>query len=318
MKIKEKPEDFIVKEKIKLPISEGPHAYFLLKKKQWNTKDAINELAHRLGIPAKRISYAGLKDRNAITEQYISIYHENQGVEGIKIRDIELKYLGNGQEKIHTGMLEGNEFEITIREADSEAKVITMMPNYFDKQRFGVNNTNADIGKMLVQKDFKRACELLNIEVKDKNYVGMLQTKEPLLNLYLHSYQSKIFNKILSKYITSKYKNVKKPCGYERLAFPEEEVEEIDVPLISFDYDPEGEIGDIAKDIMRQENLTPRDFIIRQFPKLLSQTEFRQGFVKISNLKIEKKDEKTYVLRFELPKGSYATTAIKALFKHNL
>lgn len=317
MKIKERPEDFVVKEKLELPLGEGPYAYFMLRKKQWNTSDAVRAIADKLDIPEKDISYAGLKDRQAITEQHISILDGRKDHENIKLKDIELKYLGQGPERIHTGQLEGNSFEITVREAkDAEPK--SAMPNYFDEQRFGMNNTNALIGKALVQKDFKKACETLNLEADGNNYIGALQKHGRILKLYLHSYQSRLFNQILSEHIKKQYRHKEIECGYDKLAFPLEDMKDkIKIPLISFDMESEGELKEIIRRILDREGINLKDFIIRPLPELVAQTEYREGFVRIDNLKIEDLDSSTKKVTFELQKGSYATVALKAIFLQN-
>ena len=319
MKIKEKPADFIVKEKLKLPLGTGHYAYFLLKKINWNTMDAIKEIAEKLNISESRIHYGGIKDKQALTEQHISIEHGYKQMENTVITDMELVYLGEGAERIHTGMLEGNAFEITVREIDSGANVIKHMPNYFDDQTFGIENTNAKVGKALVQKNFKEACEILSLDVEENNYIGALQKHGRILKLYLHSYQSKIFNNILSEYIKIKYKYKLLECGYEQLAFPTEEVKDtIKIPLINFDAELEGEIAEIAKAVLEKEGITERDFLIRPMPDLVSQTEYRDGFAEIKNLELSELKDKTQKAKFWLQKGSYATVAIKALFLHNI
>lgn len=319
MKIKEKPEDFIVKEKLKLPLGEGNYTYFLLKKKQWNTIDAVQEIAHRLDIPEKKIQYAGIKDKQAVTEQHISIEGGSRGIEGLKIRDIELRYIGNGPERVHTGQLEGNEFEIVAREVEKGATPNKHMPNYFDEQRFGIKNKNAEVGKALVKKDFKLACELLGLKAEGNHYIGELQKQGRLLNLYLHSYQSRLFNNMLSEYIKKNHRYAEISCGYEMLAFPTEEtIEQVKFPLVSFDTEMEEETEKIAEETLKKEGINARDFIIRQLPELLSQTEYRAGFAEIKKLIIGKLDGKTQKISFELQKGSYATVALKTLFLQNL
>ncbi|MFH0752484.1 MAG: tRNA pseudouridine(13) synthase TruD [archaeon] len=313
MKIKENPEDFIVKEKLKLEIGNGLYAYYILKKKQWNTLNAVREIAKRLNINEKKISYAGLKDKQAITEQYISILDGRKDYENVQINDIELIYVGNGPERVHLGQLEGNQFEIVVKDA-GEAKTRKVMPNYFDEQRFGRENTNATVGKALVQKDFKKTCEILRLDIEENNYIGALQKQGRIIKLYFHSYQSKLFNLILSEYIKKKHKYKEIDCGYAQLAFPEEDIkEEIKIPLIHFDMEAEEELKEIINEVLIKEGILLKDFVIKQLPELVSQTEYRDGFVEIKNLQIEGAK-----LKFELQKGSYATVAIKTLFLHNL
>ena len=112
-KIKQLPEDFIVKEINDIKFDDnGQYSYFLLKKKNYNTLRAIQQISKKLRINEKNIEFAGNKDKNAITEQVISIYKGNKNIENINIKDIELKFLGQGNERIFLGNLKGNEFII--------------------------------------------------------------------------------------------------------------------------------------------------------------------------------------------------------------
>ncbi|MFC1686726.1 tRNA pseudouridine(13) synthase TruD, partial [Nanoarchaeota archaeon] len=149
--IKQIPEDFVVKEisnvKIKDSLKDkGIYAYFKLTKKERNTIDAIKLISRKLGIPEKDIGFAGSKDRNAITEQMISIKevkskNYKEKASKLELKDITLEFISYGENPICLGDLQGNYFEIVIRNLDAsilkeKAKII----NYFDEQRFGKNN----------------------------------------------------------------------------------------------------------------------------------------------------------------------------------
>src|SRR3989338_771011 len=98
-KIKQIPEDFIVKEINDVQIDDdGSYAYFLFKKRNYDTIKAIQAIAKKLGINGKSIGFAGNKDRNAITEQIISIKNGKKDFENLAIKDIGLEYLGKGSE----------------------------------------------------------------------------------------------------------------------------------------------------------------------------------------------------------------------------
>ena len=150
-KIKQKPEDFLVREiSIIKPGEKGKYTYFLLKKKNYNTIRALEHVANALHLNPKRLGFAGNKDKLAITEQTCSIPEiEREKLEKIKLRDIELKFLGKGNEPISLGDLEGNEFEIIVRNIDKKPKPKTEFVNYFGKQRFG--KANVPVGKAIVQ-----------------------------------------------------------------------------------------------------------------------------------------------------------------------
>ncbi len=75
-KLRSVPEDFVVEE---IPFPEkggttGPYLICRLTKTNWELQHAIKEIAKRLGISHRRIGWAGTKDRNAVTQQMISIY----------------------------------------------------------------------------------------------------------------------------------------------------------------------------------------------------------------------------------------------------
>ena len=112
-KIKQEYPDFIVKENIKLNLdSNGDYGQFLLRKIGLDTKEVINKL--RVVLKTSKISYAGLKDKNAETYQYISIYKPDIGkIAKINFDRFELKLVGYGNNPIFLGQLDNNTFIIT-------------------------------------------------------------------------------------------------------------------------------------------------------------------------------------------------------------
>ena len=80
-KIKQIPEDFYVKELIKLNFSPGNYTYFLLKKENLTTMQALELISNKSNVDIKDIGYAGNKDKNAIAEQNISIFKGNKNLE---------------------------------------------------------------------------------------------------------------------------------------------------------------------------------------------------------------------------------------------
>jgi tRNA pseudouridine13 synthase len=158
-KIKQIPEDFNVKELIKLKFDNGNYSYYSLKKKNLTTPDAINLISKKLNINPKNIGYCGNKDKNAVTEQYISILKKNKN---LNLNNLELKFLGYGNKRINLGDNFGNEFIIAVRNLYKRYKKINIIVNYFDDQRFSKNNVL--IGKYLLHGKFKEICEILNLD----------------------------------------------------------------------------------------------------------------------------------------------------------
>ena len=83
--------------------------------------------------------------------------------------------------------------------------------------------------------------------------------------------------------------------------------------LINFDTILEGEIGELYKTFLAEDGITQEDFIFKQFPRLISETVYRDCFVPVKDFNYEFKDG-TAVLKFSLPKGSYGSLVVKKLF----
>lgn len=293
-KIKEKYEDFIVNEITNIKLKEnGLYSIFLLKKTNYTTEKAIQTIANKIRISRKSISYAGNKDKIAITTQYISI--KKIKLKELILKDIELTFKGYSDYPISLGDLEGNEFTINII-TKNKPKTITKIINYFGEQRFSTNNI--EIGKALIKKDFKKATELIDdkrlkeyLKNKPNDFVEALK-KIPLkiLKLYIHAYQSYLWNMLAKKEAQSTKTNKK-------------------LNIVGFDTNLTKE----ENDLLKKEEINQRDFIIRQIPELTVEGTTRYLYTDINNLEI-KKINNGYNLKFKLKKGCYATEVIKQLF----
>ena len=147
-KIKVNPEEFYVKEILDIEAqSKGNYALYLLKKINRNTIDVVREIAKRFSIPVKNIGFAGLKDKNAYTEQYISIKAFKNLPEIIEGENYRLELIGFIDKPLELGKFAGNYFEIIVRNlsrrerknAERNKDFIAKygLANYFGEQRFG-------------------------------------------------------------------------------------------------------------------------------------------------------------------------------------
>ena len=170
-RLRSKPEDFIVEE-IPLPFSDtddGPYLICRLSKTNWELQRAVKEIAKRLGISHRRIAWAGTKDKNAVTTQFISIYDlAPEAVGQVHLKDISLEVVGQSQHPLTLGGLVGNRFDITIRDCipeDLAARVQAVtevaaagIPNYYGLQRFGVVRPVTHIvGEKILNGDYEAA-----------------------------------------------------------------------------------------------------------------------------------------------------------------
>ncbi len=308
--LKQIPEDFIVKEKsIVEPKKQGRFTYFLLRKKKSNTIDALKLIAKKNRMPLKKFGFAGNKDKTAVTEQICSVQGPNVNIKNIHGPVLKIIVLGRGDRPVSLGDLEGNYFEIMVRNVEELPKPIDSFTNYFGEQRFGTNNI--EIGKALVKKEFEKACLLVDQDVvKDflennpTNFIAALrQLPKRLLRLYVHSYQSFFWNKTVKELVKQ-----------------EELLDE--VPIIGFDNEIENpKIKEITEKMMAKEGIDFRDFIIKEFPEISSEGSFRKVKAKVKDLLISELEEdelnqnkKKFRMSFFLDKGCYATEFIRQLF----
>jgi tRNA pseudouridine13 synthase len=169
-KLKSTAEDFLVEEiPLPSPGGSGPYLICRLTKKNWEHQHAIKEIAKRLGISHRRIGWAGTKDRRAVTIQLISIYKvPPEAVEKIQLGDLTLEVVRQQNAQLSLGELQGNRFDIMIRDAagpDLAARVQgithdmeTGVPNYYGLQRFGgVRPVTHEVGERILAGDYEGA-----------------------------------------------------------------------------------------------------------------------------------------------------------------
>lgn len=343
-RLKVLPEDFIVKEIISLPKeASGEYAYFLLQKRDLSTPEAVARVAEKLHIPLRFLGYAGNKDKTAVTEQSCSAKGvRKDALERISLPNIKITFQGYGRTPVSLGNNHGNRFAITTRNLTKKetaklnkiADKTLLFPNYFDEQRF--SKKNVEIGRCLIKKDFAQAVKLLlQVEknnswmqdclLKRKNdYLGVLrQFQKKILLLYIHAYQSFLFNALVSIYLKDKYLKTR-TARYSQgiFIFPTEiKKENLSLPTIGFDTDVKSKkIKQLLENLMKKEKLSFSDFIIRSFPELSQEGQERSLLAEAKEVTVSspKKDElnprkKKVVISFSLPKGSYATMLIRSL-----
>lgn len=165
MRIKECPEDFKVEEMSTVHHTKDNCLVFTLEKVNWDTIGVIKVLARKLGISQKRLGYAGLKDRRAVTTQKVSVSGVTKeqlkkvSIPGVKVYDIEQG------DKIRLGDHQGNRFDILVRDAvlnEERAQLVTRgFPNYFGVQRFGkVRPITHEVGRELIKNNLEKAALL--------------------------------------------------------------------------------------------------------------------------------------------------------------
>ena len=308
--------DFMVKENLGYSMAgEGEFVAVRVRKTDANTLFVGEKLAQFAGISARNMSYAGLKDRRAVTEQWFSLQMPGKTTPDFgdfQLEGIEILEVTRHNRKIRTGSLDGNYFDILLRNAmetdDLKVRLENLskfgFPNYFTEQRFGRDGHNLTQALRWAKGE---------IQVKDRKK----------RSFYLSAARSEVFNLVVSERLKQGVANRVLLNDIVQLSgshswFVADEKEDLDVlqlrleqgdlqltaPLIGETVQPacslENDIVQQHQDIvnlMKQERLKPA-----RRPLLMKPKDFNWQF-----------EETGLRLKFYLPAGSYATALVREL-----
>lgn len=150
------------------------------------------------------------------------------------------------------------------------------------------------------------------------DFAGALRNiPKPVRRIFIHSYQSYIFNKALSEFIG---KGDKINFLDFKLIFPKQKVETKGIKFLIPGTKMrlrKDKFSENIKKILKKEKITSEDFGVKRMPELASEGALREPFINIKDLKIEPgKDNIRF--KFTLGKGSYATVVLMALFREEI
>ncbi|HHT9885306.1 TPA: tRNA pseudouridine(13) synthase TruD [Legionella pneumophila] len=186
------PEDFQVNELFEGQFSgEGEHIVLKIEKRGLTTEEVVKSLARLINKPVKLISHAGLKDKQALTTQWLSVHAPGEIIDGIETLEApgwRILECTRHNKKLKPGFLSGNHFIITLRNVYDESDLIHRIeqikfkgvPNYFGEQRFGRDGGNLIKAEEILVQGHK---------VKDRFLKGM----------YFSAARSWLYNLILSR-----------------------------------------------------------------------------------------------------------------------
>ena len=312
--------DFKVFEQIPFkPCGEGEHLYIHIRKTGANTAFVAKQLAQYFSVKESLVSYAGLKDRFAVTEQWFGVHlpgNQNYDLSDLSIEGVEVLSSKRHNKKLRIGGLDGNRFEITLRDVTDIDELVRRwhvissfgVPNYFGEQRFGINGGNIEkvIGLFSGQK------------VKDKKKRGM----------YLSAARSLIFNQMLSQRIEQQTfdkilnGDVLMLSGTQSVFLADVSDEGLTARLKEHDIDitapmwGAGELmttGEARTFEQSIANLQPA--LCEGLPRFGLKQERRRIRLNIKEANITV-DNDMVTLSFFLPAGAYATTIMRELINY--
>jgi tRNA pseudouridine13 synthase len=317
------PEDFRVDEvPAYLPSGAGPHLYLRVEKRGRTTRDAVRTLARALGAPERDAGFAGMKDKDAVTTQWLSFPvardPDPAALEGPGLRVLEVSRHGN---KLRTGHVRANLFSLAVRGGDAaRARAAAAaigergLPNFFGPQRFGTEGRNAEVGRAL----------LVGPETPE---VRRASRDRFLRRLSLSAFQALLFNRWLAErmadglFAAALRGDVMKKLDTGGLFDCEDPA--VDGPRVAaFEISPAGPMFGhrlrAARDeaLAREERLLAAERIaLSDFARGGGETEGTRRAARLRVAVAVEDEADGYRARFELPKGSYATVILRELVK---
>ncbi len=317
---KTQPEDFIVREQLGFsPSGEGEHVFIYLHKRQITTELVSKDIARQLGLPVRDICYSGLKDKQAVTEQWFSFpWPIKKPLPELQGESWQIVETSRHLKKLRRGVHQSNHFTITLSNlrgdiSQLETRLETLkqqgFANYFGQQRFGVEGNNV-----------AKALEL---------FAGTFRCKPFLRSIYYSAARSYLFNHYLSlrvaqgswqQAIEGDKFNLD---GSNAIFGPEALSDELQERVASFDIHPAGPlIGKQASGLdghaamLWQQVAEQGQPVIDGLVKAGLDTGYRplRACAKSLNWQL---DQQQCVLQFELRSGAFATALIRELVTIN-
>lgn len=318
---KENPDDFQVREELGFePDSIGEHLYLYIQKQNISTQGMLEQLAKELNSPLKHFGVSGLKDKRAITWQWVSLpWPEKTDLPKIALDNIQIEQMFRHSRKLKRGTHRRNNFVIRLSDVSIDDEVLNSrieliknqgVPNYFGFQRFGFDGQNVPRG----EESFARNKKLS-------------RTKK---SLYLSAIRSFLFNHYLS--LRVKDNNWNKAIDGDafnlegsKSFFTDSEISnETLARLEAKDIHPAGFLAGKVSSPLTAKAKEYEQVVFKKYPALysicqaqLGKSENRALRLCVKDLTVEQEAPRQYCVSFSLPRGAYATAVLQEIVKVN-
>ncbi len=314
------PEDFIVTERpLYLPDGNGSHAYALVEKRSLTTRDLVVAL-QQAGLEEKQIGVAGLKDKHALTRQWLSVPNRfAAALEALdEVAGVRVLETSRHKNKLGIGHLLGNHFRVRVRDASPVAPDAAErarralkrlqesgVPNYFGPQRFGRFGNNAVDGLKLVRGGWVPGGHRLK-----RFFVSALQSQ-----LFNYGLKLRLERGLYGRVLAGDWAKKHDTGGVFRVE--DEEVENARAARLEISatqplYGKKvrvsgGEAGALEEEVLAHFGLRWLDFRSRKGSRRITR-------VTLSEVEVEPTED-GYWVSFFLPKGSFATNVLREVMK---
>jgi tRNA pseudouridine13 synthase len=318
------PEDFRVDEvPAYLPSGSGPHLYVRIEKRGRTTRDAVRALARALGVPERDAGFAGMKDRDAVTTQWLSFpVARDPDLATLPLPDgVAVLEASRHANKLRTGHVRANVFSILVRGGDAaparaaaDALAARGLANFFGPQRFGTDGRNAAVGRALLRGE-------------ETPEVRRAARDRFLRRLSISAYQALLFNRWLAErmadglFAGALRGDVMKKLDSGGLFECSDPT--ADAPRVArFEISPAGpmfghKLRPAAADALAREEriLRGESMALSDFARGGGEAEGTRRAARLPVRIAIEPEADGYRARFELPKGSYATVVLGELMK---
>ncbi|MCA9838022.1 MAG: tRNA pseudouridine(13) synthase TruD [Trueperaceae bacterium] len=314
--IRQELADFVVKElALYEPQGSGSHAYALVEKQGLTTRDLVLILM-REGLKENEIGVAGLKDKYAITTQWLSVPNRHAELldklddhEGVRVLE-----RSRHKNKLGIGHLAGNHFEIRVRQTSAVASQLASdsleqlvhhgVPNYFGPQRFGRFANNAVDGLKLIRGEHVPGGRRLKAF-----FISSVQSL-----LFNHMLAARIKEGLFQKVVLGDWAKKHDTGGVFKVEDETESAraERFDISATLPLYGKKVKVSDAIAGEREQASL---DYYgLRWIDFSSRRGDRRYSRIKIQNASI-RPEEDGYTVIFDLPRGSFATNVLRELTK---
>jgi tRNA pseudouridine13 synthase len=322
-RIRAVPEDFAVVEELGFtPAGSGEHVFLKVRKRLANTDWVARQLATFAGVPPRQVSYAGLKDRYAVAEQWFSVHLPGKLSPDwslCKNDSFSIVEEVRHSRKLKRGALQGNRFCIVVRDLKDPFNklewrlhsVLTQgVPNYFGSQRFG-----------------REGCNLTQAEIM---FSGRAVRDRHRRGLYLSAARAYLFNRVLTQRVAEGTWNQALPGDVmmhdgSRSQFSTLDInKDISQRTAIMALHPSGPLWGKGK---CSSNLVVRELeqnIAMQHPLLcegLEQAglvqERRSLRLRVQDLEWDLAEKSSLKLMFRLSSGAYATSVLREIIAYD-
>src|SRR5262245_50862934 len=319
-RIKVHPQDFEVEEVPAYePSGTGDHMYLWIEKTDLGAEFFVRQVARRLNIPNGEVGTAGLKDRRAVTRQWVSVPAACEPalaqLDGDGIRVLRVSRHSN---KLRPGHLKGNRFRILIRDVSPSIEIAPILdqiralglPNFYGPQRFGRDGETARLGMALLKG------EPAKVRTPFLRKLALSAAQSLLFNQYLARRMADgLFRTVLPGDVMAKW-----PAGgmftaedvpTEQARFDNRETVTAGPMFGRKTFPAHTAAAERETAILAEAGLTAGSFA--GFGKLLQGTR-RHNLVYVDELTAERNENGLH-LSFILPAGSYATVLLGEVMK---